>query len=52
MIVEVRRIRPTDAKKIRHLHRWWLPHPESLTGRSRADQYGCGWLARGLDDQR
>ena len=47
MNVEVRRIHPTDAKKIRrHLH------SESFTGRHRADQYGCGWLARGLDRQR
>ena len=47
MNVEVRRIHLTDAKKIRcHLH------SESLTGRHRVDQSGCGWLARGLDGQR
>lgn len=52
MNVEVRRIHPTDAKKIRHLQRWWLPHPEALIGRYRADQSGCGRVARGLDGWR
>lgn len=52
MNVEVRRIHPTDAKKIRHPDRWWLPRPESRTGSYRRDQRGGRWLARGLDGQR
>lgn len=52
MNVEVRRIHPTDAKKIRHLYRWWPHHPESRAGSYRGDQSGNGWLVRGLGDRR